>query len=89
MFSVWTKHLKEQDSIERFNNSLLGSKVVLDRAKDIIKEKQDALVKTEKSLEAYNSPNWDYRQAHLNGIYEGFQYVLKLLDLDQQTKGKV
>lgn len=84
MLSVWTKHLKDRNEIERFKNSVNGSKIVLERIQDILKEKMDTLDKLDTSPETYNNPGWQYLQAHRNGFREYHQYVNKLLNLDQK-----
>jgi hypothetical protein len=85
MYSVWTKHLKDEQK-EQFNNSILGSKAVLDRAVAILKEEESQLNKAELNHKIYDLPNWDYRIAHDNGFKAALQVAIKLLDLDQQTK---
>lgn len=87
MYSVWTKHLADADKKTQFNNSILGSKVVLDRAVAILKEEVIALENAEVNPKIYNLPNWDYRMAHDNGFKAGMRVAIRLLDLDQQTKG--
>lgn len=86
MFSVWTKHLNDEQK-EQFENSLKGSKPVLDRAVAILKEEYERLNQVEMSHKIYELPNWDYRIAHDNGFRAGITTAMKLLDLDQQKQG--
>lgn len=83
MISAWTKHLKTDDEKERFNNKILGSKSVLDRLQDLMKEEIDALESVELSNKVYDLPNWDYRQAHANGFKAYHRMLMKLTTLDQ------
>lgn len=87
MYSVWTKHLNDEEKKEQFKNSILGSKQVLDRAVEILQEEEDAIVLAELNHKIYDLPNWDYRQAHDNGFKAGLRTARKLLTLDKQNKG--
>ncbi len=82
MISAWTKHLKEEEK-ERFRNSVLGSKVVLDRLQEILKEMEDDQNRIERDSRIYDTPNWDYKIAHLNGFRDCLTKVSKLINLDQ------
>ncbi len=86
MYSVWTKHL-EDDKKESFKNSIKGSKIVLDRAVEILKEEENNIIQVELNHKIYDSPNWDYKIAHDNGFRAGLRTAMKLLNLDQQIKG--
>lgn len=83
MISAWTKNLKTEEEKERFRNSVLGSKVVLTRLQELIKEVEDDVTKTELNTEIYNIPNWDYRQADMNGFRRALKTVSKIINLDQ------
>lgn len=83
MISAWTKHLQTEDEKTRFKNSVLGSKIVLDRLKDMIKEMGDDVDIKERNTETYNIPNWDYRQAHLNGFKDCLNKLNKVVTIDQ------
>lgn len=83
MISKWTDNLKTAEEKERFRNFVLGSKPVLDRLNQIlttIKDEQDSI---ERNTELYDLPNWDYRQAHLNGFKDCLHKVQKIINLDQ------
>jgi hypothetical protein len=83
MISAWTKHLKDEAEKERFKNSLLGSKTVLNRLKDLIKEMAEDQDQIERDKRIYESPNWAYKQAHLNGFRDCLEKVNKIITLDQ------
>lgn len=85
MYVEWTKHLQDNSEAKNiFTRKILSSREVLDRIKDIIEEKEKAIDRSETSIEAYNTPNWDVRQAHKNGNRESLNWLKKLVDLDQQ-----
>lgn len=86
MYSVWTKHLKEEKKQEQFKNSVLGSKQVLDRAVEILKVEEEKLTREEIDPKNYGS-GYAYYQAHLNGVRSGLRKAQDLLNLDQQNKG--
>lgn len=86
MISAWTKHLKTDQEKERFKNSVLGSRVVLDRLQEIMQEMQDDQDRIERDTRIYDTPNWDYKQAHLNGFRDCLNKVSKIITLDQQEK---
>lgn len=87
MISAWTKHLKDEQEKDRFRNSVLGSKVVLDRLLEIINEMETDQDRIERDSRIYDTPNWDYKQAHLNGFRDCLNKVSKIItiNLDQGT----
>lgn len=86
MISAWTKHLSSDEEKERFRSSVLGSKIVLGRLKDLCKEIEDEQNAIESNPKIYDIPNWDYRQAHLNGFRECLRKINKIITLDQEDK---
>lgn len=81
MISAWTKHLKDPAEQDRFQNSVLGSKVVLDRLIDILEEAKVSIEDKEISSKVYDSPNWAYRQAHVNGFKSCLAVINKLINV--------
>ena len=84
MYIEWTKHLNDPENKSKFQKSILASKDVLDRLKQILEEKEQALDRSETDIATYNTPNWAERQAHKNGNRESIHFLKKLIDLDQQ-----
>lgn len=85
MISAWHRHLKTDEEKQQFKNSVLGSKVVLRRLLEITKEIEDDLDRTESNTKIYDMPNWDYRQADMNGFRRALKTVNKIIDLDQEA----
>jgi len=83
MITAWTKNLKTDEEKERFKNSILGSKIVLRRLQELLNEVEDDLDKTELSTDIYDKPNWDYRQADMNGFRRALKTVRKIITIDQ------
>lgn len=86
MISKWTSHCKTQEEKQAFQNRVLGSKEVLDRLQTIVKEMCDEQDSIERNPKLYELPNWDYRQAHLNGFKDCLNKINKILNLDQQEQ---
>lgn len=86
MISAWTKHLIDDKDKILFENQLLGSKTILDRLKDLLKEQLDALDRSEMDPSVYDTPNWENRQAHKNGFRSCIQRINKLLDIQKEIK---
>lgn len=84
MITLWTSHLRDPEDKERFEKSIQSSKSVLDRLKDILEGRLKAIDIMETSLEAYSSPNWDYKQAHYNGSKAELKALLRVINLDQK-----
>jgi len=84
MISAWTKHIKDEPDKERFRNSVLGSKIVLKRLEELLNEMKEDVDNAELNVKIYDSPNWDHKQAHLNGFKEALKKVSKIINLDQK-----
>ena len=84
MLTVWTKNLQTQEEKDNFNNQLLGARPVLERLAELLNEKEVELDRSERSLKAYDNPNWSHLQAHKNGCASMLQSVRELINLDQQ-----
>lgn len=84
MYLEWTQHLTDEKDKEKFRNSVLSAKHILDRLKTIIEKKEKALDRSEMSIEAYSAPNWSERQAHKNGNRQALAEIKTLVDLDIQ-----
>lgn len=83
MITKWTDHLKTAEEKEQFKSFVLGSKPVLDRLNQILKTMDDEQDSIERNSKMYDLPNWDYRQAHLNGFKDCLNKIQKTINLDQ------
>lgn len=84
MITKWTSHLQTQDDVDAFKKEILGSKRVLSRLQDILTQVETEQDRIEANPKIYELPNWDYRQAHLNGFRECLNTVNKIINLDQE-----
>lgn len=83
MISAWTDHLKTDEEKKQFKNQVLGSKAVLKRLHDLINKEEDNLERLELNSKIYDLPNWEYRQADINGCRRFARTVKTLLTIDQ------
>ena len=82
MISAWTKHLKTPEEIERFSKFVQGSKLILERLRDIIQEDVNNLDSQEGTFKDFDVPNWDYKQAFRNGQRSTLKNIQRLLTID-------
>lgn len=85
MISAWTDHLKDPEEKERFKKHVLSSKAVLERLQELLNRIEDDYDRTELNTKIYDLPNWDYRQADMNGGRRVLNTVSKIINLDQQS----
>lgn len=84
MKTAWTKNLKTEEEVERFNNALAGSQVVLDRLAELITEKEIELNRSMLTLKSFERPNWALETAYKNGYASALLALKELINLDQQ-----
>lgn len=84
MYTRWTQHLDTEEEKERFKKEIYAARSVLERMAGIIQEDYEALERSEEDQRIYNLPNWDYRQAHKNGIRQYMSMMSNLINLDHQ-----
>lgn len=85
MISAWTKHLKTEEDKDKFVKSLKASRHVLARLQELLDEEKSGLESAEISPKIYDTPCWDYKQAHSNGFKACLKMVSKIITLDQGT----
>lgn len=88
MYTRWTQHLTTPEDKKSFEKEIHSAKRVLDRLTQIIDEDLHAQDKSEMDQRSYTIPNWDYLQAHRNGVRQAHKNIKLLVDLDQQ-KGTI
>lgn len=85
MKTVWTQNIKDPEERDKFVNKILSSREVLERLTNILREFEKSLDKSELDLKAYETPNWDYVQAHKNGYRACLYRIKDLISLDQRN----
>ena len=86
MMTLWTNHLKTPELKESFANSVIGSKQVLDRLSQILRQEDEEITRTELSVSEYDNPNWSHKQAFKNGQRSVYRKLQLLTNLDQQKQ---
>ncbi len=84
MKTIWTQHLDTDEEKAEFEKSVKHSRWLLDRQYEILCSMERGLDRQEISPKAYDSPNWDYRQAHANGFRQCLNQMKELITLDQK-----
>jgi hypothetical protein len=79
MLSIqWFQDLPKHDQ-EKFKETVLNSKIVLDKVAKVCYNKIIELDNVTTS--DYDSPSWACKQAHLNGKREALKEILQLVDI--------
>lgn len=84
MYSLWTKNIKDQEEKVSFEGSILGSRKVLNRLKDLIDEEKKGVDFVEMDHKSFDTPNWTHKTAYFFGYAAALMWIRRLIDLDQQ-----
>lgn len=79
MNPIWIKNLKEQEDIDKFSRSYNTSETVRERLSSLIEERIQEISDKEINLSVYDSPSWENKQAHINGMKDFAKYVSRLI----------
>lgn len=79
MKTEWLGSLRGEER-ENFKNSILSSKIVLDKLQEIVYN----MYKKDESINStdYDSPSWSHKQAHTNGRRDALRQILDLVTID-------
>lgn len=80
----WTKHLRDKEAKEDFERLLRNSTISLGRLREILEEKLEALDRSEVKTEVYDSPNWAYKQADVNGCRRILMNLIQMLEFTKK-----
>jgi hypothetical protein len=78
----WTKHLRDSKEKKEFEAVVKSSSFLLKRLFDILSEYENEIDKMEMKLDAYDSPSWACKQAHLNGRRQSLHRIKELVTLN-------
>lgn len=84
MITAWTKHLNTPQEKEKFEKSIRSAKHILERLTEILTEAENDLSNSEINSRNYDTPNWDYKQAHVNGQKSTLRTIKRLINLDKE-----
>jgi len=79
----WISHLRKKESRESFTKAVinaLGSDLVIDRLRKIIKHKLEAVDQETTSDKQFFTESWAFWRANADGKKTAYQEVLKLLE---------
>lgn len=79
MKTVWTKGV-EPDASKEIEQQFKASAVIRRRLAEILSEKYATADKARLIKDAYDSPNWAYKQADVVGYHRALSEILSLLD---------
>lgn len=76
----WLEGLKDPSEREQFKQTVIGSKKVLDKAREIV---YNSIKEAEKvRISDYDSPSWSHKQADQNGYVRALREVMLLLEVN-------
>ena len=76
----WLAGLKDPLEREQFKQTVIGSKKVLDKAREIV---YNIVKEAEKvRISDYDSPSWSHKQADQNGYVRALREVMLLLEVN-------
>lgn len=84
MLINWTSHLTDPEEKVRFQNQVLSARPVLERLHQLLTEDEKRIDFIDTSVKQFDNPNWAYRQAFNNGGRATYNFIKKLINLDQQ-----
>lgn len=86
--TMWTSHLKTQEDKDGFTNTVYNhsNDVVLMRLRSIIQRAIESCETAERSVKAYDVPNWAYLQADSNGSIRALKQLDDLLGFVKESK---
>ena len=76
----WTKHLKDQDSRSKMEDTLRASKTALGRLLELVEERESELLRAQTSLSDFDDPTWSHKQAFRNGKRSVLKDLKELLE---------
>ena len=80
----WTADISDEVKRKAVEAAIIASADTLERLDKILAQKLEQASSKETKLEAYDSPSWGPRQAHLNGYRGALTEIRQLLSfLDQ------
>lgn len=81
---MWTKNLKTPEEKQRFENSVIGSRLVLERLTQILDEEEENIAQSEMNVDTYSTSDWAAKQAHYNGQRSMLRKIKKIINLDHE-----
>lgn len=84
MYSVWFKDLTPEEK-EQFKELFKNSPRLLGQLIKVLQSQIDTITRHESSIEDFDTPNWDNKQAWRNGCRSAYRSVIDLITI-KETK---
>lgn len=84
MITAWYKHLDSEEDQNNFKRTVISSRAVLDRQLELLDEMEADASRQELNPTVYDKPNWDYRQADINGYRRCMKHIKHLITLSDE-----
>jgi hypothetical protein len=81
MYIGWFKDIPEADKAE-YEKQVRSALFTLKRLDEMLQEECALLDRQEIDPAAYDTPNWDYRQAHKNGQRAMLEKIRKIISVN-------
>lgn len=75
----WTSNLSDPEEKRQFEQSILGSRIVLERLLQILLENEEMAQANECSIKDFEDAAWAYKQAFRNGVRSTSKSLQELL----------
>lgn len=75
----WVRHLRDQESKDKFEQSVRASVTALSRLYDLLEETEGSITKQETTIDDFASTDWAFKQAFRNGQKAQIKELKQLL----------
>jgi hypothetical protein len=86
MYSEWTAHLQDREDKERFENQIRSARPVLERLDQIMGNRLQSLLASERKETDFDTPSWSHKQAFRNGFISCLNIYCKYLEIDPRKE---
>ncbi len=80
MKTRWTQGTKDKERNDEIRQSFKASVVMRKRLIEILRRKQEESIRASRQEDAYENPNWAYKQADARGYERALEEVISLLE---------
>lgn len=80
MKTSWLSGIKDASVKKELRSNFIASKMVRERLKEMLDAKLSSSIRSSRSAESYDSPNWALKQADSAGYQRALEEVKSLLD---------
>lgn len=81
MILDWYRHLTDPKEREELASTIKNSTIAINRLREIVEEREKALLAEEITPSAFDNPSWAYKEARNIGRRQELQYMKLLLTM--------